>query len=102
MPLTEQEISKKLGQAMVAAGLASDGYSELEHLDEAKLRCAAVLVALLWQADAWQLLYTRRTERVDSHKGQVSFPGGACDEGESRPEQTALRGLQAELGMNPD
>lgn len=39
-------------------------------------------------------------ERVESHKGQVSFPGGGCDEGETTPEQTALREVEEELGIN--
>ena len=49
----------------------------------------------------WQVLYTRRTQQVESHKGQVSFPGGACDEGENTPEQTALREAQEEIGVDP-
>jgi 8-oxo-dGTP pyrophosphatase MutT (NUDIX family) len=47
------------------------------------------------------LLYTRRTQHVESHKGQVSFPGGACDEGETTSEQTALREAQEEIGIDP-
>ena len=51
--------------------------------------------------DEWHMLFTRRTDRVQSHKGQVSFPGGACDEGETTPEQTALREAEEEIGMQP-
>ena len=47
------------------------------------------------------MLFTRRTDRVQSHKGQVSFPGGASDEGETTPEQTALREAEEEIGMRP-
>ena len=101
MQYTDQDISKKLKEAMIAAGVSSDGYSELDDIDESKLKCAAVLIPLLWQADEWHLLFTRRTQLVDSHKGQVSFPGGACDEGESSPEATALREVQEEIGIDP-
>ena len=38
---------------------------------------------------------------MQSHKGQVSFPGGACDEGETTPEETALREVEEEIGMRP-
>lgn len=65
------------------------------------LKCAAVLVPLLRQGGEWHLLFTRRTEHVESHKGQVSFPGGACDPHETTPEETALRESQEEIGLAP-
>jgi len=37
------------------------------------------------------LLFTKRTETVDHHKGQISFPGGAEDDGDDSSEATALR-----------
>jgi len=64
------------------------------------LRPAAVLVPLFRYADAWHILYTRRADRVETHKGQVAFPGGASETGES-PEQTALREAQEEIGLRP-
>ncbi len=63
------------------------------------LRPAAVLVPLLWYEDQWHLLFTRRTETVQSHKGQVSFPGGAVDPGDRSPEETALREAYEEIGL---
>ena len=65
------------------------------------MKCAAVLIPLLRQDDEWHLLFTRRTDKVESHKGQVSFPGGACDEGETTPEETALREANEEIGIDP-
>jgi 8-oxo-dGTP pyrophosphatase MutT (NUDIX family) len=95
--LTEDFIREKLG------GVDSNGepYPEVELAIDAKIRCAAVLVPLVRFDDQWHLLYTRRTDRVESHKGQVSFPGGACDEGEVTPEETALREAFEEIGMLP-
>ena len=75
-------IKRKLDEAIIAGGSAFDGYAEIDVTDETRLKCAAVLVPLLWQDDQWNLLFTRRTDHVESHKGQVSFPGGGCDEGE--------------------
>jgi 8-oxo-dGTP pyrophosphatase MutT (NUDIX family) len=57
---------------------------------------------LVWHDEEWHLLYTRRTDTVESHKGQVSFPGGACDEGETTPEETALREANEEIGLDPN
>jgi 8-oxo-dGTP pyrophosphatase MutT (NUDIX family) len=99
--LTEEYISLRLTEAIESAGASQDGYSELDLSDVKHLKCAAVLIPLLWHEDEWHLLYTRRTDRVESHKGQVSFPGGACDEGETTPEQTALREADEEIGLKP-
>ncbi|HMD81060.1 MAG TPA: hypothetical protein VKE92_07115, partial [Anaerolineales bacterium] len=77
MQLSENEISQRLQEAIGSAGPSSDGYAELELTDEITLKCAAVLVPLVWHDVEWHLLFTRRTDRVESHKGQVSFPGGA-------------------------
>lgn len=68
----------------------------------AGLRPASVLVPLLWADNCWRLLFTRRTETVNSHKGQVSFPGGAADQGDTSPEATALREAYEEIGLLPE
>ncbi len=63
------------------------------------VKCAAVLVPFLKEGGEWHLLFTRRTDKVESHKGQVSFPGGACDVGERTAEETALREAEEEIGL---
>lgn len=98
--LTEEYISHRL-QAALKADPSSDGFSEIQLTEETTLKCAAVLIPLVWQAEEWHVLFTRRTDRVESHKGQVSFPGGACDEGETTAEETALREAEEEIGIPP-
>lgn len=98
---SEEFISQKLHEAIQAAGPSSDGFSDVAATDDARIKCAAVLVPLVWHDNEWHLLYTRRTDKVESHKGQVSFPGGACDDGETTPEQTALREAEEEIGISP-
>ena len=100
--LSKEMITQKLEQAFAAKESSVVGFSEIDLNKETRLKCAAVLVPLVWQDDEWHLLYTRRTDTVDSHKGQVSFPGGACDEGETTPEQTALREADEEIGLSPN
>jgi 8-oxo-dGTP pyrophosphatase MutT (NUDIX family) len=100
--LKEDFISEQLQEAIKSVGPSSDGYAEIDLTDETRLRCAAVLVPLVWHENEWHLLFTRRTDKVESHKGQVSFPGGACDEGETTAEQTALREADEEIGLNPN
>ena len=98
--ITEEFIKTKLREAIEAVP-SSDGYAEIDLTDETRLKCAAVLIPLLRQDDEWHVLFTRRTDKVESHKGQVSFPGGACDEGETTPEETALREANEEVGIDP-
>ncbi|MFC2064125.1 NUDIX hydrolase [Chloroflexota bacterium] len=63
------------------------------------LKCAAVLIPLIYHDSNWSLIFTRRTELLESHKGQVSFPGGACDLNEVGAEDTALREAWEEIGL---
>ena len=99
MDPTEEYISQKLFKAQQNAP-DEEVYAEVQFKPGTRLRNAAVLVPLTYVKDEWYLLFTRRTDRVESHKGQVSFPGGAADEGET-PEQTALREAEEEIGMRP-
>ena len=95
-------ITQQLEQSLAEKKSSVIGYSDVELNSETLLKCAAVLIPLVWQDDEWHLLYTRRTDTIASHKGQVSFPGGACDDGETTPEQTALREADEEIGLNPN
>jgi 8-oxo-dGTP pyrophosphatase MutT (NUDIX family) len=99
MHLTKDYIAHKLHEA--EGSIDSDGYSEIPLMPDIPIRCAAVLIPLIFVENEWYLLYTRRTDRVESHKGQVSFPGGACDDGEITPEETALREAHEEIGLKP-
>jgi len=98
MNLTQEYIAQKLREARKNAD-ESDGYAEIPVKPNTRLKCAAVLIPLAFSGGEWHLLFTRRTDKVQSHKGQVSFPGGACDDGETTPEQTALRETEEEIGV---
>jgi 8-oxo-dGTP pyrophosphatase MutT (NUDIX family) len=72
-------------------------------------RCrAAVLLPLLLAPGARRelfprgtsVLFTLRTMDLPTHKGQVSFPGGALEKGEE-PAAAALRETEEELGIPP-
>jgi 8-oxo-dGTP pyrophosphatase MutT (NUDIX family) len=99
--LNEKYISTKLFKA-TKANSRDNGLSEQNTESSSDERCAAVLIPLAWFGDEWHLVYTRRTDNVETHKGQVAFPGGACDPGETTPEQTALREAEEEIGLSPN
>lgn len=62
---------------------------------------AAVLVPLYEKAGEYYLIFTKRTEKVDYHKGEISFPGGVR-RGENEPlRTTALRESCEEIGLDP-
>jgi len=61
-----------------------------------------VLVPLFEKGDRWYILFTKRTERVKHHKGQISFPGGVVDETDEDMEATALRETFEEIGLPRD
>jgi 8-oxo-dGTP pyrophosphatase MutT (NUDIX family) len=60
---------------------------------------AAVLVPLFKKGKDFHLLFTKRTDQVKHHKGEISFPGGAFDEEDSELERTALREAFEEIGL---
>jgi 8-oxo-dGTP pyrophosphatase MutT (NUDIX family) len=61
---------------------------------------AAVLVGLVERDHGFSVLLTRRADTLRSHTGQVAFPGGRCDPGET-PWETALREAHEEIGLDP-
>jgi 8-oxo-dGTP pyrophosphatase MutT (NUDIX family) len=59
---------------------------------------AAVLVPVLTAAPEPRVVFTERTHTLSRHAGEISFPGGLVDEGESLA-QAALRETEEELGV---
>jgi 8-oxo-dGTP pyrophosphatase MutT (NUDIX family) len=79
--------------------------SQLAALEPRKLangfaREAAVLMPLL-KKNEYHFLLTRRTEEVQTHKGQISFPGG-MREGKEALVKTAIRETYEEVGIEED
>lgn len=73
-----------------------------EHLFPRAYSRAAVLL-LFWPGpdDAVEVVFSKRTETVSSHRGQVSFPGGVFHAGDEDMAATALRETREELGIDP-
>jgi 8-oxo-dGTP pyrophosphatase MutT (NUDIX family) len=71
-------------------------------INDPSLTCAAVLIPLLCKQGEWHVLVTQRTQHVEHHKGQISFPGGACEPDDLDLGATALRELHEEVGVPPE
>jgi len=59
---------------------------------------AAVLIALTEEENP-EVIYTLRSNKVSSHQGEVSFPGGMQEESDTSLIMTALRESEEEIGL---
>jgi len=64
-------------------------------------RPAAVLVPIIARAEP-AILLTLRTEHLNSHAGQISFPGGKIDNSDIDVAAAALRESEEEIGLTAD
>ena len=69
-------------------------------IDAPQHRRACVLLPLVRSGSGWSVLFTRRAENMASHSGQIAFPGGSVEEGETL-DQAAIREAQEEVGIPP-
>ncbi len=63
-------------------------------------RRAGVLLIFYPKNGEAHILFTKRSQEVAEHKGEISFPGGAYDTQDKTILQTALRESREELGLN--
>ena len=81
-----------------AQNMTADDLTRFVAPEDADARRGAVLMLFGAQRD---LLLTERAHDMRSHPGQVSFPGGAIDPGET-PREAALREAEEETGLRAD
>ena len=75
---------------------------ELSGSDFPGFRRAAVLVPIFPTTEGLSVLLTVRTEAVETHKGQISLPGGMMDAGDTDIVETALLESCEEIGLNAE
>jgi len=71
-------------------------------IEDDRLKRAAVLIPVFKKDGEYHLLFTRRTDRVEHHKGQISFPGGRQDPEDADLLATALREAEEEIGIRKE
>ena len=98
--MTSEELRARL--AAVVAAPRRDGVAfgdeVLQPLDVPPVPAAVLVPVVLGPAPG--ILLTKRNAHLNKHAGQVSFPGGRIDAGET-PEAAALREAEEEVGLSP-
>ena len=85
----------------VAAAVAARGPGPAaDRLEYPGARHSAVLVALFPGDEGAEVVLTRRARTLRNHRGEVSFPGGRMDPGET-PVEAALREAYEEVALDP-
>ncbi len=95
-------LTRPLPGLSVQMGMAPQPRPGAERILDPFLDCrrAAVLVLFYPCAEDICLVLTRRTDRLESHRGQISFPGGSIDPGEDTVAAARREALE-ELGVPP-
>jgi 8-oxo-dGTP pyrophosphatase MutT (NUDIX family) len=63
---------------------------------------SAVLVPIFLRDDEYHILFTKRAENLNHHRGEISFPGGVRQREDADLLQTALRETREEVGVLPE
>jgi 8-oxo-dGTP pyrophosphatase MutT (NUDIX family) len=86
---------------VLAATITARGPGRPMDVEFPRGRHSAVLLALFPGERGAEVVLTRRSQSLANHKGEISFPGGRLDPGET-PVQAALREAHEEVALDPD
>jgi len=93
MHFDSDPVISKLRKGLLPVGI-SDGSDAVKRNGQ---RGASVLMPLVMR-DEWQVILTQRPETMPQHAGQIAFPGGKREAGETAL-QAALRETEEEVGL---
>jgi 8-oxo-dGTP pyrophosphatase MutT (NUDIX family) len=68
-------------------------------INDPGLTHAAVLIPIYEKNGNCHILFTKRSQKVKYHKGEISFPGGTFDREDGDLRRTALREAEEEIGL---
>ncbi|SMX24960.1 CoA pyrophosphatase [Boseongicola aestuarii] len=99
------EIRRRLERALAKSGAPSSDYdlnADVKLPSERRLRPAGVLAAVSSRPTGSVILLTKRAPTLKHHPGQIAFPGGKVDDGDTDPSAAALREAREEIGLPSD
>ncbi|MBT3362198.1 MAG: CoA pyrophosphatase [Chloroflexi bacterium] len=71
-----------------------------QFIKDARLKSAGVLIPMFEKDDVCHILFTKRTDKVQYHKGEISFPGGGLEDQDGGDiRRTTLREVCEEIGV---
>ncbi len=91
------KLSVELLEQKLRLALIDNPVPQFAH--ELRPRPAAVLIPFVHVHDVWHLLFTKRTNGLAKHQGEISFPGGAAEAADRDLIETAVRETCEEIGI---
>ena len=91
-----------LRQRFAAPPIWTPEFNTEHRLTERVPAQASVLVALVSRRDELTVLLTQRTDHLEAHPGQISFPGGRVEPVDADAAATALREAHEEIGLEAE
>ena len=99
-PFKDLDTSSLDSLDLVSRALIEFRPDQQSQVPQASARASAVLIGLFQSARGVEVILTRRSHQLTNHRGEISFPGGRLDYGETVID-AALRETLEEIGINP-
>jgi len=101
MSMDRDTICKRLAAALAGPGRGDHDLNP-DLRPTHRLTSAAVVVPIVPRPAGMTILLTQRTEHLNDHAGQISFPGGRIEQDDADAASAAIREMQEEVGIPPD
>ena len=102
LPTRAEIVSRLAVSPPIEELLTSDDLERQQEISRAGGKPAAVLLLVVNHPADPTVIFTQRTAHLADHAGQISFPGGRCEDCDESPEETALREAEEEVGIERD